>query len=74
MTGRRPPSAWSTVSAEHATYLYADEGMSEWMEEIHNEERDCRATSTMIGDNPKSDIVGGNMYGVEYLSCQDRRL
>jgi HAD superfamily hydrolase (TIGR01456 family) len=40
---------------ELATYKYADEVIASWMETIHN--------IYMIGDNPASDIIGGNMYG-----------
>jgi HAD superfamily hydrolase (TIGR01456 family) len=47
---------------EPATYKYADEVMKSWMETIHNEER-LPKNIYMIGDNPQSDIVGGNMYG-----------
>jgi HAD superfamily hydrolase (TIGR01456 family) len=47
---------------ELATYKYADEVMSSWMETIHNEER-LPKNIYMIGDNPQSDIIGGNMYG-----------
>lgn len=47
---------------ELATYKYADEIMTSWMETIHNEER-LPKNIYMIGDNPQSDIVGGNMYG-----------
>ncbi|KAG9246435.1 HAD-like domain-containing protein [Calycina marina] len=47
---------------EMATYKYADDVMSSWMETIHNEER-LPKNIYMIGDNPASDIVGGNMYG-----------
>jgi len=47
---------------ELATYKYADEVMSSWMETIHNEDR-LPKNIYMIGDNPASDIVGGNMYG-----------
>ena len=47
---------------ELATYKYADEVMKSWMETIHNEERLPR-NIYMVGDNPQSDIVGGNMYG-----------
>ncbi|KAH8590819.1 HAD-like domain-containing protein [Bisporella sp. PMI_857] len=47
---------------ELATYKYADEVMTSWMETIHNEER-LPKNIYMIGDNPQSDIVGGNMYG-----------
>ena len=47
---------------ELATYKYADEIMSSWMETIHNEDR-LPKNIYMIGDNPASDIVGGNMYG-----------
>jgi HAD superfamily hydrolase (TIGR01456 family) len=47
---------------ELATYKYADEIMSSWMETVHNEER-LPKNVYMIGDNPQSDIIGGNMYG-----------
>lgn len=47
---------------ERATYTYADEVMSNWMDIIHNENR-LPTNVYMIGDNPQSDIVGGNMYG-----------
>lgn len=47
---------------EMATYKFADEVMSSWMDTIHNEER-LPKNIYMIGDNPQSDIVGGNMYG-----------
>ncbi|KAI9738039.1 MAG: hypothetical protein M1818_005467 [Claussenomyces sp. TS43310] len=47
---------------ELATYKYADEVMASWMDTIHNEER-LPKNIYMIGDNPQSDIVGGNMYG-----------
>jgi HAD superfamily hydrolase (TIGR01456 family) len=47
---------------ELATYRYADEVMTSWMETIHNEER-LPTNIYMIGDNPQSDIIGGNMYG-----------
>jgi len=47
---------------ELATYKYADEVIASWMEEIHNDERLPRNVY-MIGDNPASDIIGGNMYG-----------
>ncbi len=47
---------------ELATYKFADEVMSSWMDTIHNEER-LPKNVYMIGDNPQSDIVGGNMYG-----------
>lgn len=47
---------------ELATYKYADEIMTSWMETIHNEER-LPKNIYMIGDNPQSDIIGGNMYG-----------
>jgi HAD superfamily hydrolase (TIGR01456 family) len=47
---------------ELATYKYADEIMTSWMNEIHNEER-LPKNIYMIGDNPQSDIIGGNMYG-----------
>ncbi|TVY82866.1 putative CDP-alcohol phosphatidyltransferase class-I family protein [Lachnellula suecica] len=47
---------------ELATYKYADEVMTSWMGTIHNEER-LPKNIYMIGDNPQSDIVGGNMYG-----------
>ncbi|KAK2804154.1 hypothetical protein FQN50_006696 [Emmonsiellopsis sp. PD_5] len=47
---------------ELATYKYADEVISSWMKEIHNE-RSLPENIYMIGDNPASDIIGGNMYG-----------
>lgn len=47
---------------ELATYKYADEIMASWMETIHNEEK-LPKNIYMIGDNPQSDIIGGNMYG-----------
>ncbi|KAK9234617.1 HAD-like domain-containing protein [Lipomyces kononenkoae] len=46
---------------ELATYKYADEVLKTWMEEIHNETR-IPENIYMIGDNPASDIIGGNMY------------
>ncbi|KAJ5088430.1 hypothetical protein N7456_012046 [Penicillium angulare] len=47
---------------ERATYTYADEVLKHWMEEIHNENR-LPKNVYMVGDNPQSDIIGGNMYG-----------
>ncbi|KAF1841933.1 HAD-superfamily hydrolase [Cucurbitaria berberidis CBS 394.84] len=47
---------------ELATYKYADEVISSWMETIHNDEK-LPKNIYMIGDNPASDIVGGNQYG-----------
>ncbi|KAK4130036.1 HAD-superfamily hydrolase [Trichocladium antarcticum] len=47
---------------ELATYKYADEVIASWMDELHGEER-VPANVYMIGDNPASDIIGGNMYG-----------
>lgn len=47
---------------ELATYKYADEIMTSWMETIHGEER-LPENIYMVGDNPASDIVGGNTYG-----------
>lgn len=47
---------------ELATYKYADEVMSSWMAELHGEER-LPENIYMVGDNPASDIIGGNMYG-----------
>ncbi|KAJ5232042.1 hypothetical protein N7468_004998 [Penicillium chermesinum] len=47
---------------ERATYVYADEVLSAWMEEIHGENK-LPKNIYMIGDNPQSDIIGGNMYG-----------
>lgn len=47
---------------ELATYKYADEIIASWMETIHNDER-LPSNIYMIGDNPASDIIGGNMYG-----------
>lgn len=47
---------------ERATYIYADEVLGAWMEEIHGENT-LPKNIYMIGDNPQSDIIGGNMYG-----------
>jgi len=47
---------------ELATYKYADEVLTSWMEQIHGEEV-LPENVYMIGDNPASDIIGGNMYG-----------
>jgi ribonucleotide monophosphatase NagD (HAD superfamily) len=47
---------------ELATYKYADEVLRSWMEEIHNENK-IPQNIYMVGDNPASDIIGGNMYG-----------
>lgn len=47
---------------ERATYTYADEVLRSWMEQIHNESR-LPQNVYMVGDNPASDICGGNMYG-----------
>ncbi|KAF9740131.1 hypothetical protein PMIN06_003754 [Paraphaeosphaeria minitans] len=47
---------------ELATYKYADEIITSWMDTIHNEEK-LPKNVYMIGDNPASDIIGGNMYG-----------
>jgi HAD superfamily hydrolase (TIGR01456 family) len=47
---------------EMATYKYADEVMTSWMEQLHGEEK-LPENIYMVGDNPASDIIGGNMYG-----------
>ena len=47
---------------ERATYVYADEVLQDWMEEIHSD-RVLPENIYMIGDNPQSDIIGGNLYG-----------
>jgi ribonucleotide monophosphatase NagD (HAD superfamily) len=47
---------------ELATYKYADEVIKQWMNEIHNEQV-VPEHIYMVGDNPQSDICGGNMYG-----------
>ncbi|KAM5341730.1 hypothetical protein ACJ41O_014761 [Fusarium nematophilum] len=47
---------------ELATYKYADDVLTSWMGELHGEER-LPENVYMIGDNPASDIIGGNMYG-----------
>ncbi|CBX91093.1 similar to phosphatidyl synthase [Plenodomus lingam JN3] len=47
---------------ELATYKYADEVLTSWMETIHNDDK-LPSNVYMIGDNPASDIIGGNMYG-----------
>lgn len=47
---------------ELAAYKYADEVIQSWMKEIHNE-YSLPQNIYMVGDNPQSDIIGGNMYG-----------
>jgi HAD superfamily hydrolase (TIGR01456 family) len=47
---------------ELATYKYADEVLTSWMEQLHGEEK-LPENVYMVGDNPASDIVGGNLYG-----------
>ncbi|PLN86513.1 HAD-superfamily hydrolase [Aspergillus taichungensis] len=47
---------------ERATYVCADEVLRSWMQEIHNEKR-LPQNIYMVGDNPQSDIIGGNLYG-----------
>ncbi|KAK3679469.1 hypothetical protein LTR78_001030 [Recurvomyces mirabilis] len=47
---------------ELATYKYADSVLENWMDIIHNDER-LPKNIYMVGDNPASDIVGGNSYG-----------
>ena len=47
---------------ERATYTYADEVLRSWMEQIHCQKK-LPDNIYMIGDNPQSDIIGGNMYG-----------
>ncbi|KAI2459737.1 hypothetical protein LOY97_003006 [Ophidiomyces ophidiicola] len=47
---------------ELATYTFADQVMKQWMNEIHGEHT-LPKNIYMVGDNPQSDIVGGNMYG-----------
>lgn len=47
---------------ERATYTYADEVLRAWMEQIHNINQ-VPKNIYMVGDNPASDIIGGNMYG-----------
>ncbi|KAJ5141648.1 haloacid dehalogenase-like hydrolase [Penicillium atrosanguineum] len=47
---------------ERATYIYADEVLAAWMEELYGEKK-LPKNIYMVGDNPASDIIGGNMYG-----------
>lgn len=47
---------------ELATYKYADEVMASWVEQLHGEKK-LPEHIYMVGDNPASDIIGGNMYG-----------
>jgi len=47
---------------ELATYKYADEVIASWMETVHNDDK-LPGNIYMVGDNPASDIVGGNNYG-----------
>jgi ribonucleotide monophosphatase NagD (HAD superfamily) len=45
-----------------ATYTYVDASIRAWITEIHNEDH-IPKDIYMVGDNPTSDIIGGNMYG-----------
>lgn len=47
---------------ELAQYKYADEVLKAWMKELHNDYK-LPENIYMVGDNPQSDIIGGNMYG-----------
>lgn len=47
---------------EPATYKYADQVMMSWMNQLHGEEK-LPENVYMVGDNPASDIIGGNQYG-----------
>ena len=47
---------------EQATYTYADEVLTNWMHEIHAQSA-LPENVYMVGDNPQSDIIGGNLYG-----------
>ena len=49
---------------ETATYRYADEVLESWMGELHGPDNKRLPRNVyMVGDNPASDIVGGNTYG-----------
>ncbi|RPA97330.1 HAD-superfamily subfamily IIA hydrolase [Choiromyces venosus 120613-1] len=47
---------------ERATYTYADDVLTSWMEEIHSN-KVLPENVYMIGDNLQSDIICGNLYG-----------
>jgi HAD superfamily hydrolase (TIGR01456 family) len=48
---------------EHATYAYADELLASWVDDLYGAGAQLPENVYMIGDNPASDICGGNMYG-----------
>lgn len=47
---------------EEATYKYADEVLRSWLQQIHDRS-ELPQNVYMVGDNPASDICGGNMHG-----------
>ncbi|GAB1311884.1 hypothetical protein MFIFM68171_02094 [Madurella fahalii] len=55
--------ALTGVDLERATYTYADEVLASWMEVLHGEDR-LPENVYMIGDNPASDTVGGNIFSL----------
>lgn len=48
---------------ERATYTYADQVLASWMDTLYGEGAKLPENVYMIGDNPASDICGGNMHG-----------
>lgn len=48
---------------ERATYTYAEEVLALWMDSLYGEGARLPENVYMVGDNPASDICGGNMQG-----------
>lgn len=48
---------------ERAAYVYAEEVLARWMESLYGEGSKLPENVYMVGDNPASDICGGNMHG-----------
>jgi HAD superfamily hydrolase (TIGR01456 family) len=48
---------------ERATYMYAEEVLGLWIDSLYGEGARVPENVYMVGDNPASDICGGNMYG-----------
>ena len=52
----------SQLTNGDAQAVGADEVLAAWMEELYGEKK-LPKNIYMVGDNPASDIIGGNMYG-----------
>ncbi len=48
---------------ERATYNYAERVLASWLDDLYGEGARLPENVYMVGDNPASDICGGNMYG-----------